>query len=235
MIRIAVLAFALVAVSTAGSQAGVVASLADDFTVASNPNGAWSYGYSNTLTGPFEFSPLAVTDLSGTPIDGWFTNTIFDGNPSVTYNETAAEVALGTVRWEPGQIILHPGPQGQFSTARWIAPVAGIYQISTSFLGQDVVGTTTDVHVLLNGVSLFDGTVNGFGPTTLISFADVQTLAANDVLEVKVGYLNGTFVNDSTGVTFDIQAIPEPASIVLASTALVFGVGLRLVRRRRGK
>jgi hypothetical protein len=47
---------------------------------------------------------------------------------------------------------LHPGSLGQYSVVRWTAPVSNSYLIAGFFVGIDPQPTTTEVHVLLNGV-----------------------------------------------------------------------------------
>ena len=66
----------------------------------------------------------------------------------------------------PGQFALHPGPGGEYAVVRYVAPEAGEASIDAVFTGLDIFGTTTDVHVLLNGNALFDGLVPE--PTTAV-------------------------------------------------------------------
>jgi hypothetical protein len=72
--------------------------------------------------------------------------------------------------------------------------------ISTHFFGEDWAGpTTTDVHVLYNSVSIFDGVVDTFweGP----SFDVNLSVAAGDTIDFAVGFGDdGTYNNDSTGL-----------------------------------
>ncbi|MBO0698168.1 MAG: hypothetical protein J2P46_07225, partial [Zavarzinella sp.] len=84
---------------------------------------------------------------------------------------------------------------GEHSVVRWTAPAAGTYDVAALFTGDDL--TSTDVHVWHNGVSIFDGTVNGFrsGPY----FETAVTVAAGDTIDFRVGP-NGNFFSDSTGL-----------------------------------
>lgn len=69
-------------------------------------------------------------------------------------------------------------------------------------------GATTDVHVLRNGVSLFDGAVNGKGSTA--SFTTNVSICAGEWIDFAVGYgSNQTFYGDTTGVSAQIVPVGE--------------------------
>jgi hypothetical protein len=96
-------------------------------------------------------------------------------------------------------------------------------------------GTTTDVHILLNGVSPFDGAVNGFGPSSDQSFATSLSLQVGDHLDFAVGDgADGSFLNDSTGLEATISdAIPEPSTFAITCIVAACS-GFFCWRRRRG-
>lgn len=167
-----------------------------DFSVASNPNGVWSYGYMTSLG-----SGLIAYQESGNSsgLDYWVHNLSL-GAPSVIHNPTSDTIDRGTPVVAAGQAAFHPGPGGEYSVFRFTAPDSGAYQLDCSFHGIDKAGTTTDVHVLLNGTSIFDGSVNGFGPGTGPSFNANLVLAVGDRVDLAAGFGNGSFFNDSTAV-----------------------------------
>ena len=115
------------------------------------------------------------------PIGGFF--------PVISKNITDATVVVGTVTWQPLQMVNHPGPNGEYSVLRWTAPKAGEVEVSASFSGAD--STTTDVHVLFNETTIAgcDGNVNGFGPGPTCSKTLVVEIG--DTIDFVVGIGNG--------------------------------------------
>jgi len=95
--------------------------------------------------------------------------------------------------------------------ARFTAPVAGTYKVSAQFEGIHYGLSTTDVHVLYDGMSLFDADIDGYGgdpafhkvqgasPTA--SYAGQVELKANDTVTFAVGYgKDKTNSGDTTGL-----------------------------------
>jgi hypothetical protein len=173
------------------------------FSPSSNPNGVWSYGYSLTLGGPMVLYPYITVD------NGVDRLTTEDNIlPGILHNPTRGVVLLEptfTAAIPPGDLLLHPGPANEFSILRFTAPADGQYAVAGLFYGDDLVGTTTDVHLLVNGSIVFDGAVDGFGLGTGPSFSMTEELKAGDHLDVIVGYgSNGNFSYDSTGVSMQV-------------------------------
>lgn len=213
-------AMAVVAVASAADAAA-------DFSIAANPNGVWSYGYSTSLTGPLVLDTQTESLLSGS-IEAWLGNIASDGNPGVYKNTTNADINLSTVTFAANGLLLHPGPTAEYSTVRFTASAAGLYSYSSFFRGQD--STSTDVHLVstILGVStsLYSSAVNGFGNTVTTSGSIL--LGAGDSLDLRVGDGGNGFGHDSTGANLTINAVPEPASFA------VVGLGaLGLLRRRK--
>jgi hypothetical protein len=178
-----------------------------DFT-NSNPNGVWSYGYTNTLGGSLTL----------------FTDFFTDPDPEARgqaagWRESAVDDFLGVYKtFTPGTLLLHPGAAGQYSVLRFTAAFTGTYSLNGVFSGFDAA--TTDVHVLLNGTSLFDGTIAGLGATQ--AFADLQDLSAGSTLDFVVGTGGNGSGNDATGLTLQVEStVPEPATIGLMMAGLV--------------
>ena len=225
------------ALSLGQAQAAPTYDAAADFSLATNPNGAWAYGYSTTLTGALI---LHTESLNASGLDVWRTN-IGSNDPTVYKNNTANTVTASTIQIEAGRMALHPGPNNEFEKVRLTVGAAGDYDVNGAFWGVDVIGTSTDVHVLLNGVAYFDDVVNGFGAGSTTQFSSLISLAVNDTLDFVVGFglgPNAHYFNDSTGFSVTVtpragNTVAEPTSAALAGLA---GLGLMAVatRRRRG-
>lgn len=200
--------------------------ISTDFSAnTTNPNGPWSYGYSPTATDPsFTLYDTRGSRSDNSTIQYW--NSLLlsagsqqEGNPSVEANSSNATESFLTISLQPHQVMLHPGSTGSNSVMKWTAPVSGTYQISATFSGVDIVGTTTDVHVTKTTLactaqtvtSLFDGDVNGYGATATFNSAVPIYLAAGESVDFRVGYgSNANFLNDSTGLSVNITATAPP-------------------------
>jgi hypothetical protein len=182
--------------------------VAADFSTNANPNGVWSYGYATTLGG----SLILYTNnsYSTASVIGWWQD-IYLGAPGLFYNTTdhATTAGDGTPNLAPHQACFHPGPNNEYCIYRFTAPAAGNYQLQAAFVGADIVGTSSDVHVLVNDSPIFDGLVNGFGPGTGPSFNTNLMLQANDRVDFAVGYGGNNFFYDSTGIQATLTSSPE--------------------------
>jgi hypothetical protein len=107
---------------------------------------------------------------------------------------------------------------GQYSLVRFVAPKAGTYKITAQFEGVHFGLSSTDVHVLHNGKSLFDADVNGYGgdpafhkiegssPTA--EYTGEIKLRAHDIVTFAVGYgKNKTNSCDTTGLFAHVELI----------------------------
>ncbi|MBI3415096.1 MAG: hypothetical protein HY043_07220 [Verrucomicrobia bacterium] len=184
---------------------------ATSFSVTKNPNGVWSYGFSSTLGGPLILHE-STNIFSG--INFWLTPLPNSSQaPSVFHNPTAAPASVLTLTLAPGELALHPGPEGQFAVLRFTAPSAGPYYFVGSYSGRDHVGTSTDAYVLADGLPLLSGTVNGYGEGTGFSFDTTATLTAGGTLDFAVGFgANRDFHYDTTALSLEIFSVPEPSS-----------------------
>jgi hypothetical protein len=215
--RIVVLAF----LSAGYAAQATTFDVAADFSATNNPNGVWSYGWSSTLTSAFNLYPNNGKVDEIINIDIWADFGHFSSyypTPQVAHNGTGSiNNDHWTITWQAGQFSLHPGDGGEYSHARWTAPDAGTIDIASMFTGIDhYFGTTTDVHVLHNGISLFDGLVNGFGNTS--SFSTTVTVGKGDIIDFAVGYgINQSHTCDTTALSATISFIPEPSGMVWVS------------------
>jgi hypothetical protein len=176
-----------------------------------NPSGAWSYGYSTTLGGPFQiftqFLPGNNVSLEG--LDMWGDPALVDGSgahlPTVGINATdTTSNPIGTYTVDARQILAHPGMSGQVAIARWTAPIAGTYRVQATFTGLSGFNgsphTTTDVHVQRAGVDVLANTVDAYGAAAATCDATVMDVGQGDTLDFAVGYGNGSYLYDATGI-----------------------------------
>ncbi len=173
---------------------------ATEFNTSSNPVGSWSYGWESTLGSAFN---LFDSRYDSGPLQAWALGSSY---PRVYHNSSGDLYTSGSVRYEPGQLTLHPGSSGQKSVARWTATVAGTITITATFTGQDFQGpTSSDVHVLLNGVSQYDANVNGYGDPSARTYTATLTVNPGDTVDFAVGYgSNNNYNYDTTGLNIAI-------------------------------
>ncbi len=191
--------------------------LSADFSLRDNPNKVWQYGYSasNSLA-PDQFRLEKQTEQSG-PILFWHPDANKGPGPGyypyVAYNTTKQSQAWpvpGGWVVRGGEVAMEASNTGQYSLVRFTAPVPGTYKINAQFEGIHV-WSTTDVHVLHNGTSLFDADIDGYGgdpafrkveganPTA--QFSGQLEMRANDTVTFAVGYgKNKTNSGDTTGL-----------------------------------
>ena len=226
----------LAALLTASASAGaaVVADFATDFSFATNPSGAWSYGRMSTLGGPFVASTATITYGPIDEITAWMPAGTFW--PTVALNPTASTVSFGAgnaIVVGAGEGLLHPGQFGDFADVRYVVQSDFTGTLDVTFRGIDTVGTTTDVHVLRNGVGLYSSMIDGYGSTS--SYSVTLAFAAGDVIDFAVGVgSNGNYIDDSTGFTARLTTapVPEPGTYGLLAVGLF---ALAAWRRREAR
>ena len=135
-------------------------SVTDVSPSGANPGGPWSYGWSSSLGSAFsrytQFFPATSTS-NGYRLDAWtsgsqaFLQNPAGSLPAAFFNASATVVQLSTLTAQGGQFLLHPGPVGEYSIARWTAASSGAYEVQATFQGIDSGPTTTDAHVQHNG------------------------------------------------------------------------------------
>lgn len=171
--------------------------------------GVWSVGTrSSAASADFTLYNVHVGDgtFSGWASDAnWLSDIVVNTTGSTAYAPNALP-AKG--------FHMHPNGDGatEYAVLRWTAPSAGTISTTTVF-GPLGTSPTTDVHVVLNGVSLFDGYVTAAGNVNA-SLSDI-TVVTNDVLDVVVGNSNGDIGGDATSLFHSVTLVPEPCSGLL--------------------
>lgn len=222
-LRICVATFAFLAVLGCGLtavQAGLVYDLAADYSLAANPNGAWTYG-SNPVGVPLSnFSPYTHTGAIW-DIVGWTGGPGTDpywNDPNVSYNPLDTEFTAAGYHWAPHGVGL--GCSGDASAVvRWTCQEAGDYNINATFTGV-LEGGAQSVWLISKNTSdqwLMPVEVHGYGESQ--SYNGIQTFAVGDTLDF-VNYLGAQY----TGLSATITQVPEPGTLALISSSLLGAV-----------
>lgn len=126
-------------------------------------------------------------------------------DPCVTHNPTDRTLTGLGITWEAGRLALHPGMNGEYSVIRWSCPSADRYVLRADFEGIST-HTTTDVHVLHNGRPLHDGLINVQGASNASAYEASVDLVADDTIDCVVGFGNGDYGSDTTGLRFRLTS-----------------------------
>jgi hypothetical protein len=184
-----------------------------DFSITSNPNGVWSYGWTSSLGSPLNL--YTVTDTDSIPgMSAWLASGKFWADPPyVAHNDTDKKNCFAHTCVPPTYLDLHPGPNDEMSILRWTAPSEGKFLIQGAFMGLDWGPTTTDVHVLLNSTkSLLSGPITS--DKLPLKFQSKLRLSAGDTVDFLVGFgKDGDFDSDSTGVQFKVTRLGAEDSL----------------------
>ncbi len=194
-----------------------------DYSIVSNPNGAWSYGWEPFRGGPFTLMDNGWTDSSYGTQDVWSSYTA-PSSPSIALAVT--DINHPTLFVPAGTVNTHPGYNGENPVVRWTVPAAGTYKIEGHFIGNDHgwdwqngVTTTTDVAVIRGPFEVFSGYVESYDVP--LPFSVAMPLLAGETVDFNVGFgRNGSWWHDSTGLAAtitkvsDLACTPPPAGTI---------------------
>lgn len=151
----------------------------------------------------------------------WSSGVLGGSDPCVSYNLTGETKHFANVQWAPGRLAFHPGPKGEYSVVRWTAPKTAEYTVDATFLAIDA-DTTTEVHVLQNGQPVFQGAIGVGGGGKRAGFYEKLRAIKADTLDFVVGWGNGAYVCDSTGLEVRLTdasgATSDPAKQFMPET-----------------
>ena len=205
-------------------------SAAGDFSTSSNPNGPWSYGWSYGVGSTFHLDTIHTNNYFGLGLGAWLSTTNTDGRPYLLYNGTAGPLVNGNTTYQPGQLAEEGGDSNEVGVVRWTAPFSGTFSINTTFAGMSSAGDSSDVHILHDGVSIFNATVIGTPNPT--SYSGLQNIVAGDTIDFVVGNNgNGPF-DDNTLLLASIVSVPEPGTFGLVGMGLGCLLSFRFLKRK---
>jgi hypothetical protein len=196
------------------SHAQVVYDPAANFSATNNPNGVWSYGWTQSLGSAFNFD---TSFQNGSGLNFWvgpFPNGSSEFMPYVAHNGTASTINyLGFLPYPSGRLGLHPGDAGQYAVIRFSSPQTTSINVAASFFRIDP-NASTDVHILHNGLAVFSGQSEA-------PFSWQRSVQSGDTIDFVVGFGGNGFGSDSTGLTATITPVPEPGALALTGLAIV--------------
>jgi hypothetical protein len=187
-----------------------------------------SYGYSTGYATPFILDTITSVYVPG--IQEWspLTSPL---SPTVRFNPSSTGIFDGTsVIFDPQTHSLNPGEHGEYAIVRFTASgTSGTWAFAGGFWGQNLLNTTSDVHVLKNGSALFNDHVNGFGLSSEKFFNLTVGMNPGDTLDFVVGYDTNGWGNDNTAVSLRhvLVTVPEPTGVFLLGLTGMFVFTLR--------
>ncbi|MCI0536856.1 MAG: hypothetical protein L0Z50_16690 [Verrucomicrobiales bacterium] len=189
-----------------------------DFSVAANPNGTWSYGWTAQLGSAFNFyNEGALGSFGAAPIEYWQRSP--QGYPKLFHNPLSGDLTFDNLSFPDGSIDFHPGADGAFSVLRWTAPSAASVSIIGQFMSAEALSwpaSTSDVHIQKNAGSFFDGAING-NIGVVLPFSETILVVAGDTIDFAVGWgANHNYGYDNTALSVKIStSVPESSTFAL--------------------
>jgi hypothetical protein len=211
----ALIAVYLVATETLPASAATY-DVVNDFSLAGNPNGAWSYGVLSSPTGgTFTLYNSTLTDYDFLGERMWYNGMLVDDYYSgVLRNTSGATASWLTNRLPPN--LLAMAPEYPSADVRWVAPVSGTYNVSGLFQRIDVTSSQPwSVGVVKGGTTPLFTADNFiiFNDQRPFSFSNLY-LPAGTTLDFYA-FATGQPTYIGGGLTATITSVPEPSTIAL--------------------
>jgi hypothetical protein len=169
------------------------------WTTRSNPDGAWSYGYSGGFAKPITLYDKTVQNgINGKNAQYWLSSLVDTGtSPAAEYNNGPA-YNDGNIDFLANEFLLVAGIRSQYSDLIFTAPVGGEYSIAGNFRGAQY-GVGTVVAIVASGKVVFSSSVTSVGQ--LVPFNMTLSLQAGTTVIFSAGPGSGT---QNTGLSATI-------------------------------
>ena len=150
----------LICLASSAAALGAGWDLVGQYSIASNPTGAWSYGRKWSATAP-------GLDVFGVRWGsyGWYMGNVGHGGPSIQ-----GVAGSSVILWAKNN-------SNGLACARWTAPFAGRFTLHAAFVGADSRGVDNNVYVVVDGVQLFE--IGKRGPRTTAARARMTSERSN--------------------------------------------------------
>jgi hypothetical protein len=202
----------------------------NDFSLSSNPNGAWSYGTLSSFTGG-TFAPFTVasSDVNYSGQQLWWNGGSFPNAAAVDKNTSGSTVSFFTIV-QPTDMLRLDG-ENFIADVRWTAPASSFYDVAGLFQRIDNAPQPVNVRIVQDSTTVLFAVdaFTGFNNQQPFNLANLF-LPAGTTLDFAEGAGQPSF--DSTGLKLTITTVPEPSTLVLASLA---GLCLCALARRRAR
>lgn len=170
----------------------------NEFSKTTSNNLPWQYGYRNTA---------ASTDLTLYSTLGFFYSGYeFWSNGNGNINE--AILGISATNADLGQ---HPGPGSAKSVLRWVSPIDGSVAAYGKWYCTAGYTPTTDVHIVVNGNSVWDALVL-YNSTPTQEHTAVATVAVGDTIDFVLGN-NGEYSSDMTQLIATVSTVSSIGTI----------------------
>ena len=180
------------------------------WTEGINPNGAWSYGWSSSVSSALTLYPRNYINASLPDFRLWDDPSHQASLVPAVYKNVGPLYTSGPTRsiFRPEALVLHGGgPSGNdYSHVLWTAPSTGSFTVDAIFTGRQFStgGFQTYVDVLKNGTVLFEDYLNSFGDSA--TYSAVLSLSAGDKIDFAVGISGTGLHGESTQLDATIVA-----------------------------
>lgn len=183
-----------------------------------NPNGVWTYGWSNGEKGALtRYTDTRVIAPDGVNEDAWDDLSNNVGFAPLAWYSTGA-ISDGNVDCPANALVLHGGGSGNtaYSHLIFTAPAAGGYLLNLGFAGRQI-NINSDAHILVNGVSVFDTVLSQDGQVA--PFYMSASLHAGDTVDCAVGQNGSSTLHPGNTEVFGTISVAPVETVKSVSPA----------------